>query len=302
VRCACIDIGSNTTRLLVAEPVGPGGPLREVTSQRVFTRIGAACGPDGAIAGAKLTEVAEVVAGQVALARAAGAEYVRAVATAAIRAAPNGQELCATVHARSGVGVDVLPGEEEARLAFLGATATIVSSNGDPVAVVDVGGGSTEIVVGTVGGPVEWVVSLPVGSGVIGTAARSGEPLPAAAVLDLMDEARAAFAGVAPPSVARAIAVGGSATSVRLLVGDVMDRVSIERALMLLTGAAGPAVAVELGLHPDRVRVLPAGLAILAAASDVLGARPLEIGGGGLREGVVLDALRGPSGAPPAAG
>src|SRR3954452_22997542 len=120
MRCACIDIGSNTTRLLVAELDETG--LREVTTQRVFTRLR---GFEGSIPAETVGEVAETVASQVRLAGESGAEDVRIVATAAIRGAGNRDELCAAVRAASGVPVVVLSGEDEARLAFMGATRTL---------------------------------------------------------------------------------------------------------------------------------------------------------------------------------
>src|SRR4051794_28450508 len=155
VLCACVDIGSNTTRLLVAE-AGPEG-LREVLAQRCFTRLGRGAGADGAIAAEKLPEVGEVVAAQVRAAREVGAERLRVVATAAIRRAPNRDALCEVVRRLSGVHVEVLSAEEEARLAFAGATALLDPVPAGTVGVVDVGGGSSELAVGTVGDGVGWV-------------------------------------------------------------------------------------------------------------------------------------------------
>jgi hypothetical protein len=83
--CACIDIGTNTTRLLVAE--ADAGGLRELLAQRVFTRVRRAQAPDGTIAPAKLLELVDVVTAQVRAAQALGAVSIVAVATAAIRAA-----------------------------------------------------------------------------------------------------------------------------------------------------------------------------------------------------------------------
>src|SRR3954447_8389567 len=100
MKCACIDIGSNTTRLLVAELDDSG--LREVTTQRVFTRLR---GTEGSIPAEKVGEVAETVASQVRLAGESGAEHVRIVATAAIRSADNREELCAAVRESCGVPV-----------------------------------------------------------------------------------------------------------------------------------------------------------------------------------------------------
>src|SRR5919198_4791123 len=114
---AAIDIGSNTTRVLVATP--DGGQLRKVMEQRAYTRIGKTSQHDGAIDAEKVAEVAEVVATQVRLAEEVGAEALRTVATAAIREAANRAEVVAGI-ARGAKGeVEVLSEHEEGRLAFL---------------------------------------------------------------------------------------------------------------------------------------------------------------------------------------
>src|SRR5213083_2779403 len=117
---ACIDIGSNTTRLLVAEAAD--GQLRELLQQRTFTRIGKGRKREDRIDDGKIAEVAEVVATQVRVAEELGSRELRAVATAAIRQAANGDELVATIRDVAGVDVHILDGDEEARLAFAGAT------------------------------------------------------------------------------------------------------------------------------------------------------------------------------------
>ena len=121
--CAAIDIGSNTTRVLVAEPVD--GQLKKVMEQRAYTRINKALDEDGAICPDKIEEVCEVVATQVRLARELGAETIRSVATAAIREAANGEEAARAIADASGVPVDILSDEEEGRLSFIGATKTL---------------------------------------------------------------------------------------------------------------------------------------------------------------------------------
>src|SRR4051794_5091070 len=246
VLCACVDIGSNTTRLLVAEP-GPGG-LREVLAQRSFTRIGRGAGADGTIAEAKLPEVGEVVAAQVQAARALGVDRLRVVATAAIRRAPNRKDLLDVVRERAGVDVEVLTAEEEARLAFAGATALLNPTPAGTVGVVDVGGGSSELVVGTVGGGVDWVVSLPVGSGVLADLYLHADP-PAPDELGALRSAAAeAFAGLDAPQPDIAVAVGGSATSLRRLVGPVLDERSIGEALEAVVSDRCAAVARRFDL------------------------------------------------------
>src|SRR5665811_1121141 len=104
--CAAIDIGSNTTRLLVAEPVD--GQLKKVMEQRAYTRINKSVADSGEIPAEKAGEVAEVVATQVRLARELGAETIRSVATAAIREASNGKLVAKAIAEASGVAVDIL--------------------------------------------------------------------------------------------------------------------------------------------------------------------------------------------------
>ena len=152
--CAAIDIGSNTTRVLVAEP--QEGQLRKVMEQRAYTQIGADTKRDGSISPAKIAEVGEVVATQVRLAQELGAEVIRTVATAAIREANRKRAGSRRSARTSGVDVDVLSEEEEGRLAFVGATKTLGHPVDGDIGVVDVGGGSCEIIIGTVANGVHW--------------------------------------------------------------------------------------------------------------------------------------------------
>ena len=276
--CACVDIGTNTTRVLVAQVAG--GRFTEVLQRRAFTRIGT--GP--VIAPEKIAEVARVVAEQVELAQTAGAEHVRVVATAAIRAAVNRDEFVDGMT----VDVEILDGAEEARLAFLGATRTLGRELPGVVGVVDVGGGSTEIAVGTVAEGVSWSSSFLVGSGALADHyLRSDPPTP-----DELDAVRAHACDVLTtrkvPFTDCAVAVGGSAASLRRMVGDVLTPDSLEKAIGVLSGAPAAEVAARLSLNAERVRLMPAGILILDAAARRLG-QPLQIGRGGLREGLLLD-------------
>jgi len=289
MRCACVDIGSNTTRLLVADV--DGGRLVEVLSQRAFTRLGRALTGGAAVPEAKLAEVCEVVAAQVHAAQALGADRLRVVATAAVRNAGNPGALCGAIGEAAGRPVDVLSGEEEARLAFLGATATLKRPPDGPVAVLDVGGGSSELAVGTVRGGVEWWASVPVGSGVLALAHLHSDPPEPGEMRAARAAAAEAFAGVDPPRVDLALAVGGSATSLRRLVGPVLAEDTLGDGLEAICDAPSLEIADRLGLDEERVRLLPAGMLVLAEASRALGG-PLEIALGGLREGVVLEADR----------
>jgi exopolyphosphatase/guanosine-5'-triphosphate,3'-diphosphate pyrophosphatase len=284
--CACIDIGSNTTRLLVAEV--RDATVREVLARRAFTRIGRDLRATGVVSPEKVLEIAEVVAEQRAVAESAGAGLIAAVATAGLRAAENRHDLVAAIRARARLEVNVLDGTEEARLAFLGATRTLAEVPQGKVAVVDVGGGSTEIAVGTFSGGVEWSTSMRVGSGLLADAHLERDPPSAAEVRAMREQAAGCLDGVEVPAAQAAVAVGGSATSLRQVVGDHIDADSVRVALRVLTAAPARDVAAEFGLDPERVRLLPAGLVVLAECSAAIG-RSLTIGNGGIREGVCLE-------------
>lgn len=283
---ACVDIGSNTTRLLVAEPAE--ARLRELMTQRVYNQLGESLGRGEPIPRKKIEETADAVSTQARHAHEYGAERVDVVATAAIREAPNREELTAAVEEGSGLAVRVLTGEEEARLSFLGATKALGVPVGGRVAVVDVGGGSTEIAVGTVAGGVESSQTFKLGSSFLTEIYVHGDP-PAAAELDLVRRhATDTLEGLELPPVEQAVAVGGSATSLRRLVGAELSHEALERGLGILEQSPIEEVARRFELDRRRVRLLPAGILLLEAVSDRLG-RSLTIGGGGLREGVIIE-------------
>jgi exopolyphosphatase/guanosine-5'-triphosphate,3'-diphosphate pyrophosphatase len=288
--CAAIDIGSNTTRVLVAEP--DDGQLRKVMEQRAYTRIGKAIDGDGLISREKIDEVCEVVASQVRLARESGAEEIRAVATAAVREAKNCEEVADAISAAAGMPVDVLSEEEEGRLSFIGATKTLGHPVDGTIGVVDVGGGSTEIILGTVRGGAEKVRSWPVGSGALADELIASDPPSAAEVRKVRDRIDDIFEGVEIEHPAQAVAVGGSATSLRRLVGAVLEYETLERGIRVLSGDPAADVARRFELDPRRVRILTTGVLLLEKLSELLG-QPLQIGKGGLREGVILDLLNG---------
>jgi exopolyphosphatase / guanosine-5'-triphosphate,3'-diphosphate pyrophosphatase len=288
--CAAIDIGSNTTRVLVAEP--NDGQLKKVMEQRAYTRINKALDEDGAILPEKVEEVAEVVATQVRLARELGAEVIRSVATAAVREAANGEQVSRAIAEASGVEVDILSEEEEGRLSFIGATKTLGHPVEGKVGVVDVGGGSTEVILGTVADGVEKVRSWSVGSGMLADELIASDPPSAAEIRKVRDRIDDLFEGVEIDHPAQAVAVGGSATSLRRLVGAVLEYETLERGIRVLCGDPATDVARRFELDPQRVRILATGVLLLEKVSELLG-QPLQIGKGGLREGVILDLLNG---------
>jgi exopolyphosphatase / guanosine-5'-triphosphate,3'-diphosphate pyrophosphatase len=285
--CACIDIGSNTTRLLVAD--GEDGRLRELVTQRAFTRIGKSLGNNGGlIPTEKIGETAEVVRTQSTVAREVGAEEIVAVATAAIRQAANREELVAAVEAAGCMPLTVLSDEEEARLSFVGATRTLLQPADGTIAVIDVGGGSTELAVGEPDGNMAWSASFRIGSGFLADSYLRSDP----PSIDELEKVRrhvvGTFEGLDPPPADTAVAVGGTATSLRRLVGAELSHETLERGIRVLSLTPIAEVARRFELDTERVHLLPAGILVLEALSDVL-QLPLRIARGGLREGVLLE-------------
>jgi exopolyphosphatase/guanosine-5'-triphosphate,3'-diphosphate pyrophosphatase len=280
-----VDIGSNTTRLLVAEC--RDATLRELMTQRVFTKLGKSLRREGRISEEKLSETVDVVERQVRHARDLGAERIAVVATAAIRQAPNRDALVREIERRTGIVPTILSDDEEARLAFLGASRTLGSPFAGNLAVVDVGGNSTEIAVGSLEDGVIWSQSFRIGSGFLADSYLHSDPPSVRELAATRAHAVGTFEGLRTPPLERAVASGGSATSLRRMAGAELSHDALERAIRVLASAPAEEVAERFELDPERVRLLPAGVLILDAVGDALGTS-LKIGNGGIREGVVM--------------
>ena len=270
--CAAIDIGSNTTRLLVAEP--EKGQLRKVMEQRAYTRDRQ--GPPrrrARSATRRSPRSPRWCRRQVRLAEELGAEVIKIVATAAIREAKNREKVARRSRRRPGVEVEVLSDEEEGRLAFLGATKSLGHPVEGKIAVVDVGGGSSEVIFGTVAEGVEEVRSFKIGSGSL--TEDHLEERPALGVRDPRAARRTsptsstASSSTSPTRPSRS---GGSATSLRTLVGAVLEYETLERAVRVLSSDAIADVAQRFELDARRVKLLPAGVLLLEKFSRA--ARP----------------------------
>lgn len=290
MRCACIDIGSNTTRLLVADVVVGGAAtpvpvLAPVVERRTFTQLGRACRAGEALPATMRETLAVVVAAQAQEARTLGTEALRVVATAALRRSKDGLTTCHALAAAAGAPVELLSEQDEARLAFAGATCGLADAPGGSTAVVDVGGGSAQIVIGTCKAGPAWSVSLPLGSGDLTAAHVRGDPPATEELAQLRVVVAEVLATVAPPPVTRALAVGGSATSLRRLAGPTLDPAALDRVLAPLAAAPSAQLAEQLRIAPERARLLPAGIVVLTAIAQELG--PLEVARGGLREGIL---------------
>ena len=156
------------------------------------------------------------------------------------------------------------------------------------MAVVDVGGGSTEIAIGSPDGSVDWSESFRVGSGFLADSYLRSDPPSVAELQAVRDHVTGVFEGLEAPPAKTAVAVGGTATSLRRLVGAELAHETLERGVRVLSMTPIEEIAGRFELDPERVRLLPAGILVLEAISDRLGL-PLRIARGGLREGVILE-------------
>jgi exopolyphosphatase / guanosine-5'-triphosphate,3'-diphosphate pyrophosphatase len=160
--------------------------------------------------------------------------------------------------------------------------------------VIDVGGGSTEIAIGAAGDSILHVDSIPVGSSVLAERHLASDPPSAPELEAVREEVASAFEPFEPPAVDHAVAVGGSASSLLHLAGVELGPAELARALDELCADRAEALALRVSLDPIRVRLLPAGVLILAELATRL-QRPLRICKGGLREGVIMEMMGRPA-------
>jgi exopolyphosphatase/guanosine-5'-triphosphate,3'-diphosphate pyrophosphatase len=286
MRVAVIDVGSNTIRLLVASrsesaPDCVAGGKRSV-------RLGEDIEQLGVISAPKLAEATGCVAAFAAQARAAGAALVEVVVASPGRQAANADQFVHVLSRAAGLPARILGRDEEARLAFAGALA--YSSPSATVAVCDVGGGSTQVAVGTASGGPAWLRSVDLGSLRLSARLAVGDRPSKSEIAELRAEARRAFEHLTPPLPREALAVGGTARALRKLVGRTLGKEELKESLRLLRREGSEAVAARHGIDPWRVRALAAGAAILVELQAIL-AVPLEVARGGLREGLALELL-----------
>lgn len=267
VRVAAIDCGTNSLRLLVADVDPAADRLVDVHRLTRIVRLGEGVDATGELAPAAVRRALAVTAEYAELCRRAGATRIRFVATSAARDARNAGAFAAQVRSLLGVEPEVLPGEEEARLSFAGATRGVPSLSGGspagagaaPCLVVDLGGGSTELVLGDPGtGTVEAAVSLDVGSVRMTERYLHGDPPSPAEVAAARADVAARLDGVAA----------------RLDGGAAVD-LGRARSLVGVAGTVTTITAHALGLPGyDRARVDGAVLdvrAVRAACADLIG-------------------------------
>ncbi len=295
-RFASIDIGTNSVLLLVADR-GPDGKFTAVLERAEITRLGKGVDQSKTLAPESIAATLDVLEVYVRDARALGAEGIAATATSAARDASNGPEFLATVKAKTGVAVEIIPGDEEARLSFASAWADFGRMGA--LVVLDIGGGSTEFIYGEATGQVAWRKSFDVGS-VRLTERFAGDR---ARIRAHLTETFAALPQ--PPAGFLLVGVAGTVTTICAVANKVepYDAAQVHGAMLpaaQLTRTADLLWATPLeerralpGLQPKRADVIPAGAEILVAAAAKLGAAAVCVSDRGLRWGLLADRFGG---------
>jgi exopolyphosphatase / guanosine-5'-triphosphate,3'-diphosphate pyrophosphatase len=302
VRRAVVDIGTNSTRLFLADV--DDGRVGDVLERRtVITRLGAGVDAGGRLADDAMERVYTVLDEYRALIDGHGGAPAVAVMTSAVRDAANGADFASEVGERWGFGARVLTGDEEARLTFLGATSERDPDDKTPTVVIDIGGGSTEFVIGT-GHDVAFHVSNQ--AGVVRQTERHlhSDPPAAGERSALASDVRDVFAAGVPQerrrSVAWAIGVAGTATSMASIAqglepydpdkveGYVVSDEECRRILERLAGLTLDERRQVRGLHPDRAPTIVAGVIILLETLALFGLSSFEVSEHDILRGAAL--------------
>lgn len=304
-RIAVIDIGSNAIRCTVAEARSPG-TLIVLADERIQTQLGRGLIATGALADDRMDDSLATILRFRDLASSLGAGHVRAIATAAVRGARNGNSFVERVLCDSGLFVEIIDGVREAELALASAVATFDLP--DPVCIADIGGGSLEVVVRRDGAP-ESAASLPLGAVIVSNSLPENVDPPSPEVLERVRSSvrgeLAATLGDRPAPVPHAVCSGGTITS---LIGAAAarrgeDPLDIHGTSASIEEIAEVASQVATCTLPERGRIpgIPAyraqsvlgGSLVMLELFALLGTRTVTANRKGIREALLLEMARG---------
>lgn len=302
MRVAAIDIGTNTVLLLVADR-GPNGELTAVAERAMVTRLGQNVDKTRRLASEAIARTAACLDDYARIVRALGVVHVGVVATSAMRDAAGGAALREHVRSLFGVDARILSGNEEARLAFRGSVAGLEDLEGPHLAVFDIGGGSTEVVLGRLkdGGEAEiaFASSFDLGSVRLTERLVSHDPIAAGEIEAVLEAARSAFANV--PALGLATTPIGTAGTMTTLAavslkldpydgarvhGHVLDVEELRAVVARLAGLTAEARRRLPGMEPKRADVIVAGGCIAMALLDHWGAGRVRVSDRGVRWGL----------------
>jgi exopolyphosphatase/guanosine-5'-triphosphate,3'-diphosphate pyrophosphatase len=302
MRTAVVDIGSNSTRLLIAE-LADGRVTEELARRTAVTRLGDGVDTSGKLSDEAMGRVYATLDQYRAEIDDHNVDHAIAVLTSAVRDASNGEEFAATVKTRYGLSPHILTGDEEATLTFLGATSERSPEDPTPTLVIDIGGGSTEFVIGTGRKPSFHVSNQ---AGVVRQTERHIEhdPPEQSELEAIADDVRAIFERGVPEehrqAVRHAIGVAGTATSLAAIAqelepydpekvhGYAIDVAECQRILERLASLTLDQRRKVPGLHPDRAPTIVAGAVILIEALRFFALDSVEISEHDILRGAAL--------------
>ena len=305
-RIAAIDIGSNSTRLLLAD-VSADGAIDEISRESIVTRLGDGVDSSGSLTDAAMQRVFAAIATYRDAWTAAGAEVVGGVATSAVREASNGLRFAAEANELFDAGIEVIGGDTEAELTFSGASSGGAINKAGRALVIDVGGGSTEFIVGDDGEP-SFHVSTQIGAVRQSERFLHSDPPTGEELAALSAEVTKRIEDAVPADFRRgvdnAFAVAGTPTvlaSVDLAL-EVFDPWKVHgyaitreacAAILARLGALPLAERREVtGLHPDRAPTIVAGAAILLSAIETFDLPSVTVSEHDILYGVALQLAR----------
>lgn len=302
-RYAVMDVGTNSVKFHVGER-SAGGTWRAIVDRAELTRLGEGLEERGTISAEALERTALAIGAMVDEAKRDGALAIAAVGTAGLRIASNSAAVIAAIADRTGVTVEVIPGEEESRLAYLAVKAGLGLAEGALV-VFDTGGGSTQFTFGQ-GPRVDERFSVDVG------AVRYTERFGLAGVVtpEVLAEARAAMTAdlsriAGRPAPDALVAMGGAVTNITavkhglatydpdVVQGTVLDRAEIDRQIELYRSRDLESRRSIVGLQPKRADVILAGACIVRTVMELLGQETLTVSDRGLRHGLLVERFGG---------
>lgn len=292
---AALDIGSNTIKLTVAR-IG-AGVVHELFSRSDTVRLSRDLDRTGRMADDRVEAAMAALRNYVTLAREAGADTIVAVATEAMRVAVNGPEVRSRIERELGITVELISGDREADLTFLGVMAG-TDPAGDLV-LADVGGASTELILAT-DGERRFSQSVPIGSGRMTDHHVRTDPPTLAELAGVRADVVAAVASLELPNVAdaRLLVVGGTGEFLFRLAPAGVTSASpsvLEQMVTRLTTIPALELTRLIAIPEARARVLPAGATIALGVADVVGPRAVSAGPSGIRMGLLLELAQGVS-------
>ncbi|MGK9146081.1 Ppx/GppA family phosphatase [Plantibacter flavus] len=301
MRLGVLDVGSNTVHLLIVD-AHPGARPIPQSSHKSVLRLMRYLTPDGSISDEGVAVILDSIGAAAAIARDSGLDELLSMATSAIREATNGPEVLALIEERTGIALQVLSGDDEAKLTFLAVRRWYGWSAGEML-LLDIGGGSLEIAAGGDEYP-DVAISLPLGAGRSTVGFLHDDPPTAEQQEALRQHARRVLADALPAFAAEPEAhhvVGSSKTirSLARLAGSVADGIGgTERSLLRrsqlddwiprlarIPADARPALP---GITADRTFQIVAGGIVLSEAMAAFSVRELDVSPWALREGIIL--------------